>query len=250
MGKIVAIGGGEIGRPGFEIETLDIDMEIIKLSKSKNPKLLFIPTASFDSQGYVDVVNKYFGEKLQCKIDVLLLLNNTLSKKEIESKILGADIIYVGGGNTLEMMKTWEKFNVDKFLLKAYKKGIILSGVSAGSICWFNSGSSDSLKTSTNNAPLIKVFGLNLIKALHSPHYDMEKNRRGELKEMMKNTPGVAIAIDNCCALEIIDDKYRIITSKVTANAYKVYWDKGKFYENIIDKKDTFESVNKLTKKD
>ena len=127
MGKIIAIGGGEIGRPGYKIETEIIDKEIIKLSGMKKPKFLFIPTASSDSQGYIKVVEKYFGDRLGCKVDILLL-NKDVDRSEIEDKILNSNIIYVGGGNTLKMMKTWRKKGVDKILHKAYKKGIILFG--------------------------------------------------------------------------------------------------------------------------
>jgi dipeptidase E len=95
--KIVAIGGGEIGRPGYRMETISIDKEIIKLSGKKNPKLLFIPTASSDSESYYEVIKKYFGKKLGCKNDVLYLLKNKISKEEIREKIFGTDIVYVGG---------------------------------------------------------------------------------------------------------------------------------------------------------
>ena len=74
MKKIIAIGGGEIGRPGYPIETTKIDKEIIKLTGKKNPKLLFIPTASSDSTSYFDTVKKYFGKTLKCEIDVLYLI--------------------------------------------------------------------------------------------------------------------------------------------------------------------------------
>src|SRR3989338_5960150 len=99
--KIVAIGGGEIGRPGYPVETTKIDKEIIALTGKTNPRLLFIPTASSDSELYYETVKKHFGKTLGCKTDVLYLINKDLSKKEIEQTIFGADIIYVGGGNTL-----------------------------------------------------------------------------------------------------------------------------------------------------
>ena len=74
MKKIVVIGGGEIGRPGYPVETTKIDKEIIKLTGKKKPKLLFIPTASSDSELYVRCINKHFGKLLGCKIDVLYLI--------------------------------------------------------------------------------------------------------------------------------------------------------------------------------
>ncbi len=249
MKKIIAIGGGEIGRPGFPVETTRIDKEIIKLTGKKNPKLLFIPTASADSESYYSTVEKHFGKRLGCKTDVLHLIKDALSRKEIEDKIFKSDIIYVGGGNTLKMMKIWRKSKVDEILLKAYGKGIVLSGISAGSICWFKFGNSDSKKFIDPNASLIKVAGLGLINALNCPHYDFEAYRKVDLKKMMKKTSGVAIALDNCCALEIIDDKYKIITSKKTANAYKAYWKRNKYYEEIIKKEKELKPLNQLLSK-
>jgi dipeptidase E len=138
--KIIAVGGGEIGRPkeggGFyPIETIFIDKEIIKLSEKQKPKLLFLPTASGDSSGYASVVEQYFGKKLGCEVSSLLLKKEKYSKQEIEQKILSSDIIYVGGGNTLKMMRIWRKLCIDEILQKAKDKGIVLSGLSAGAIC-------------------------------------------------------------------------------------------------------------------
>ncbi len=254
MGKIIAIGGGEIGRPhedgGFyPIETKSIDREIIKQTGKKNPKLLFIGTASHDSEGYFDVVDKYFS-KLGCKVDKLCLIAVKFSKKKIEKKIMSNDIVYVGGGNTLKLMTVWRKMGVDKILKKAYKKGIVLSGVSAGSICWFGYGNSDSRKFTSESDKLLKVTGLGLINALHCPHYDVEKNRQKDLKRMMKNTfKIVAIALENCTALEIIDDQYRILKSKPDAKAYKIYWKNNKYYKEEIISKKEFGDLNMLLEK-
>ena len=249
MTKIIAIGGGEIGRPGYPIETTQIDKQIIKITGKKNPKLLFIPTASSDADIYFDTVKKHFGRKLGCKIDVLCLIKNKLGKKEIKEKILKSDIVYVGGGNTLKMMQIWRKTGVDKILIKAYEKGIVMSGLSAGSICWFKHGNSDSKKLTNPNADSIKVAGLGLINALCCPHYDFEPYRKANLKKMMKKTSGVAIAMDNCCAIEIINDKYRIISSKKSVNAYKVYWKATKYYEEIIKKEKKLKSLTYLLSK-
>ena len=92
---IVAIGGGEIRTRG----TAPIDREIIRLSKKKNPRLLFIPTASSDSERYWNHVQEYFGGFLKCKTDVLFLIKVGPSKDEIRRKILWADIIHVRPAN-------------------------------------------------------------------------------------------------------------------------------------------------------
>lgn len=249
MKKIIAIGGGEIGRPGFPVETTKIDKEIIRLSGKKKPKLLFVPTASSDSEGYVKIVKKHFGKKLGCTIRVLYLIKEKPNKKEIADKILKSDIIYVGGGDTLSMMKIWKKFGVDKILEKAYKKGAVLSGVSAGSICWFKHGHSDSLMFENKKADYTKIKGLGFINALNCPHYDIEKSRQKSLKEFMRTSKGVGIAMDNCSAIEIIDNQYRIITSKNNKNAYKIYWHNNKYFKKKIASEKKFKPISSLLNK-
>ena len=234
MGTIVAIGGGEIA----DKETLAIDKEIIRLSGKKRPSVLFIPTASLDAQGYIDTFCDYYGTFLGCNVDVLRLIKSTRSKKEISEKILGADIIYVGGGNTLMMMTLWRKLGVDKMLQHAYRKGIVLCGISAGAICWCAYGNSDSRQFKNSKAPLIKVRGLGFIDVLLCPHYHSkkyDKGRRDSLKVMMQKTSVVALAIDDFCAVAFIDDQYKILRSKQNASAYKVYWKQKKFFHEKID---------------
>lgn len=247
--KIVAVGGGEIGRPGTPIETEKIDRETIKLSGKKHPKLLFVPTASSDSLGYVEIVKKYFGERLGCEVDVLLLLKGKPRRQEIRNKILSSDIVYVGGGNTLKMMKLWRSLGVDEILREAANKDVVLSGVSAGAVCWFKYANSDSRRFTNPKAPMIRVKGIGLIPALCCPHYNGERQRKPDLKKMMRRTSGVAIALDNCVAMEIIGETYRIISSKPHVGAYRVYWNKGKFYHEDISQTENFCPINDLMKK-
>ena len=252
MGKIVAIGGGEIGRPkeggGFyPIETLQIDKETIKLTNKKHPKLLFLPTASKDSRSYFEVVKRYFGKELGCKCEVLYLIYDKLRPNEIKSKLLNSDIIYVGGGNTLNMLNVWKARGVDKILKEAYKKGIVLSGVSAGAICWFRYGNSDSRpKIGRKNYGLIRVNCLNFLPFAVSPHHTRETTRKKAFINIMKRTPGLGIALEDCSALEIVNDKYRIISSKNNANAYKVYSYKKTTYYEKFTKSNEFRPLSEL----
>ena len=80
-----------------------------------------------------------------CDTDVLYLLGATPDPSEVARKIERADVIYVGGGNTLKMMRRWRRLGVDTLLRDAYTRGAVLCGVSAGAICWFDSGHSDSM---------------------------------------------------------------------------------------------------------
>jgi len=209
---IVAIGGGKIAAR----QTLPIDREIIRLSQRKNPSLLFIPTASSDSEIYWKQVRKYFGDFLKCKTDVLFLMKEKPSRAQIRSKISSADIIYVGGGNTLQMMRIWRRLGVGKLLIAAYKKGTVLAGISAGSICWFDSGHSDSMSFyNPGQWKYINVKGLGLIPGINCPHYNGKTRgvpRRKNFQDLIRKTGGMGIAIDNNCAIEFRDGRvFRVV---------------------------------------
>jgi dipeptidase E len=133
------------------------------------------------------------------------------------------------------MMRLWRRRGVDTVLKEAYQRGIVLSGLSAGAICWFRFGCSDSRKFSRPDAGFIAASGLGLVNATLCPHYDAEETRKPDLREMMRRTPGVALALGECCAIRIVDDRYAIIRSKPEANAYRVYWSAGKCHEEIIE---------------
>jgi dipeptidase E len=244
---IVAIGGGNIRTRG----TAAIDREIIRLSNKKKPKLLFVPTATSDSEIYWEHVQKYFGEFLKCKTDVLFLIREHPSKEQIRRKILTADIVYVGGGNTLMMMRLWRRLGVDKLLRQAYEKGIVLSGISAGSICWFNSGHSDSMSFyNPRNWKYINVKGLGLISGIHCPHYNgMTRGvpRRKDFREMIRKTGGMGIAIENNCAIEFIDGRfYRVIRSKGNSRAYRVYKSGGEVVAEQIHRQKQLAPIESL----
>ncbi len=246
---IVAIGGGEIRTRG----TARIDREIIRLSNKRNPKLLFIPTASSDSERYWKHVQEYFGKFLKCKTDALFLIKERPSKAQIRTKILSADVIYVGGGNTLLMMRVWRRLGVDKLLRSAYKNGIVLSGISAGAICWFDSGHSDSMSFyHPRKWKYINVKGLGLVKGIHCPHYNSMTRgipRRRHFREMIGKTGGVGIAIENNCAIEFIDGRfYKVISSKSYARAYKVYKNGSEVVAEQIERKKQLSPVELLSR--
>ena len=232
--KIVAIGGGLIGCS----ETLAIDNEIIRLTKYNHTKFIFIPTSSSDSEDKCKGTDNYFGKKLGCRTDILYLLKETPSPKEIKEKILYADIIYIGGGNTLKMMRIWRRLGVDKLLKTAWQRGTVLCGISAGSICLFDSGHSDSMSFyNPKKWEYINVSGLGFLKGVHCPHFNSSTlggPRKKHFRTMIQKIGGMGIAIDNNCAIEFLDDKYRVIISKPAAKAFKVYKKNGKVISERI----------------
>ncbi len=153
----------------------------------------------------------------------MYLSNVKVNKEEVNQKIENADIIYVGGGNTQYMMKVWEEYGVDKALIRAYKSGKVLAGLSAGSICWFIAGHSDSeYIEGVENPKPIWVKGLGIIPYLHCPHYD-EPDRVG-FDEFYVGQLTDAIAIENQVAVVWDNYKMYVIKSNPNKNAYKLSW--------------------------
>lgn len=246
---IVAIGGGKIR----QLKTLAIDKEIVSLTGKTHPRLLFIPTASSDSKNYVQAVEKVYCKKLGCKTDSLLLLREKPSKKEIEENILSADIIYVGGGNTLKMMKLWRLLGVDKLLKSAYNNGTVLCGISAGAICWFEYGHSDSMSFHyPDNWDYIRVKGTGLLKGLLCPHYDGQTRsikRKKSFSRMIEKVGGLGIAIDNHAAIIFHNDSFRIINSKKDSKAHKLFKKDGKIISIPIKTQKEFSPLKTLYSK-
>lgn len=213
ISKIIAIGGGEISTG----ETIKIDEYIVKSSRKNKPKLLFIPTASSDSKGYIDSVFSVF-QTLGCTVDSLCLIAEEYTKDQIEEKIMSADIIYVGGGNTKFMMSVWNRHDIGYFINKAYIKGVILAGLSAGAICWFKKGYSDNAKSKNSNKELIFVDGLSLIPFILCPHY--EDSVRETFDGMINDKKEVGIALDSYTALVYRKNSYEIIRCNTNKNAF------------------------------
>lgn len=234
--RIISIGGGRIRASGKRpAQTTAIDQAVVKATGKRRPRALFIPTASLDDEDYCDAFARQYGKTLGCRVEQLLLYRDRPARKAMRERILNADLIYVGGGNTLRMMKLWRQLGVDRHLDRARRRGAVLAGLSAGAICWFRYGNSDSRSYSNpDDDTLIRVTGLDFVPALCCPHYDAEAQRQPALESMMSRTPGVAVALDNCAAIEIAGDQYRIITSKRGAHAYRVYWSAGEYHRERL----------------
>lgn len=213
---IIAIGGGEVSQN----QTYEIDKFIVESSKKENPNFLFIPTASKDAEPYIKTINKLY-ESLGCKTDNLYLSNIEVNMEEINQKIEKADIIYIGGGNTSYMMEVWKQYSVDKELIKAYTSGKVLAGLSAGSICWFIAGHSDSEFIEDIENPKHKwVKGLGIIPYLHCPHYG-EPERAG-FDEFFNGQVADAIAIENQVAVVWDNYEIKVIKANNSKNAYRL----------------------------
>ncbi len=211
--NIVAIGGGGFGR---SLGTLEIEKYIISLINKKRPKICFIPTASGDSSLYKLNFYRAFS-KLDCITSHIDFFSRT---ENLEEKILTQDVIYVGGGNTKSMLAVWKEWNLHEILRNAYEKGIVMSGVSAGAICWFDKGITDSY---AEELAIIDCLGF--VEGVACPHFDEEKEREPYVnavinREIIKS----CICIEGNCALHIKNNiEYSSIDFGKNRKTFRVY---------------------------
>ena len=210
--NIIAIGGGGFGaNPGQGI----IENYILKQTKKKNPRICFIPTATGDNEAYK--VNFYSTfTNLNCYPSHLDFFKRTPDLNEL---ILNQDAIFVGGGNTKSMLAVWKEWGLDKILKKAYLNGTVMSGVSAGAICWFQNGITDSWASNLKMMPC-----LNFVKGTCCPHYDEEPERKPAVEKLLlTNKIKNVYAVDGGAALHIKDEKvFKSVIFKKNKSSYLI----------------------------
>jgi dipeptidase E len=211
--QIVAIGGA-----GLSVEPDDLRLEkyTLGLTAAASPKICYIGTASGDAQLGID---RFYDAcmRLTCRPTHLSLYKP--STNNLAGLLLDQDVIYVGGGSTRNLLALWREWGLDTIMRDAYERGIILSGVSAGSICWFGQGTTDSLF-----GPLTPITCLGFLAGSNSPHYDSEPERRPTYHRLIADGEiEDGYAADDGVGLHFIDgDFHTAVSSRPNARAYRV----------------------------
>ena len=214
MGRVVAIGGGELDT------THSINKYIVELAGKNNANLLFIGTASHDAEGYLSAIRTEF-ESLGCAVRALNLMTMIYKDEEIDDILDQADIIYVGGGDTRTMMETWKQYSLDKKLKEIYEKdAAVLAGLSAGAICWFRSGhsDSDSFNCGEEWEYIILDGMLGLFPYCFCPHYNEEGRETFDF--MVSDIDYDGLALENDTAFVEAFGKQFIIGARKNAKAW------------------------------
>ena len=219
---IVAIGGGGFGR---NYNSFSIEKYILNLSFNELPKICFIPTATGDNYEYLVRYYTIFSQ-LKCIPSHIELFKRTI---DLESYISNQDIIFVGGGNTKSMLGVWKEWGLNKILHLAYNNGVIMSGVSAGAICWFTNGITDSWKNELRILPC-----LDFVQGSCCPHYDEEPERIPYVKNIIKDKLLTnCFSIEGGAALHFIDGKpIKSVSFYENKYSYNVYSLKGEIKED------------------
>ena len=172
--QIIAMGGIP-----DEPDSLLLEKYLLEATGKEQPKITLLPTASGDSQESIDRFYDRFG-KLDAVPSHLSLFRLTVTDRR--DLLLKQDAIYVGGGSTHNMLLLWRDWGLVSILKEAWRNGIVLCGVSAGSICWFEQGVTDSLIPDR----LVPLRGLGFLEGSNCPHYDSEPLRRPTCHDLLK----------------------------------------------------------------
>jgi peptidase E len=213
MMRIVAIAGG-----GFSVDSNDLAVEryLLALTGKERPRVCFVPTASGDSERYLLRFYRAFGALEVQATDLSLFQGRTA---DLAGLLGEQDVIYVGGGNTRSMLALWREWGLEAALRQAGEAGAVLCGVSAGAICWFQQGVTDSVPGQLGPLP-----ALGWLPGSYCPHYDSEPGRRPIYQALVASgelLPG--LAADDGVALHYVDGALQeIIASRATAQAYRL----------------------------
>jgi len=219
------IYGGEFNR--------DFTKYVASLTGKPNPKICFLPTATGDAAGYV---MRWFETCADLPMRAYVqrsFISSYAQKDSFETVFAGMDAILVGGGNTLNMLAIWKAQGIDLALRKAWESGVVLGGGSAGSLCWFEHGTTDS-----RPGELSKVDGLGWIRGSHCPHYDAEAQRKPLYWSKIKSgeyKPGYAC--DNNAGIYFENETLKqVVSIDQNSNAYFVSMSGGEIEERMFPK--------------
>jgi len=214
--QIVALGGG-----GFSMEKDSslLDDYVLSLAETPRPRVCFLPTASGDADHYV--VRFYRRFSPACDASHVSLFRRDQGTGGVEddlaTHLLSQDLIYVGGGNVVSMLGAWRAHGLDEVLREAWRKGIVLCGPSAGSLCWFEQALS-----AFHGAPRT-VRGLGLLPYSNCVHYDAEPERRAEYHRFVGEGMRTGFAVEDGVALHFCGTRLeQVVSSRPDGHAYLV----------------------------
>lgn len=222
--QIIAMGGGSFAA---NPENPRIERYIVAQTGKKQPSVCFIGTATGDADVYLAKFYAAF-TKIGCRPSHLPLFART---PDLRKTLLSQDVIYVGGGNTKSMLAVWREWGIDAILREAWRKGIVLAGVSAGAICWFDAGVTDSWAGHLAALPC-----LGLLKGGACPHYDGEVERRPAVHRLVGASEMPAtLALDDGAAAHFVGRTLlRVVSVRPEARAYEVRRHAGRVAETPL----------------
>ena len=223
---IVAMGGG-----GFSMEPRNPMLDDFVLSvarRKRRPRVCFIGTASGDNDYYLRRFYEAFPPSLASSSH-LAFFERTV--RDLKSFVMDQEVIYVGGGSSANLLAVWRLHALDKALRAAWNAGVVMAGISAGAICWFEDGITDSF-----GMPYRALNdGLGFVRGACCPHYDGEKERAPILKRLIKRGFPTTLALDDGAAAHFVGTRLaEVVSSRPKARAMRIALVNGAIVEKAI----------------
>ena len=216
--QIVAFGGG-----GFSMESgnplLDdyvLGLAAARAGPGRPPRVCFLPTASGDADHYVVRFYRAF-PAARCEPSHLSLFRREQGPADWREHLLGQDLIYVGGGSVVSMLGAWRAHGLDAVLAEAWERGVVLCGLSAGSLCWFAEA------VSGFHGEARRVEGLGLLPFSNCVHYEPGSNRRRAYRTLLAAGMPSGYAAEDGAALHFVGTELsRVVASRAHARGYRL----------------------------
>lgn len=213
-GPVVAIGGAEFV---MRSENEALHEYVLALAGSPRPRICLLPTASGDPQAQIGAFHTAM-ERRRCEASSVSLFRLGDVEIDLTAHLLEQEVIYVTGGNMVNLMALWREHGLDRILCEAHRRGTVLCGYSAGSMCWFEHGVSRGL-----GRP-VATPGLGLLPGSHCVHYSQDPPRRSAYRDLVASgaiAPGLALD-DHAAALFEDGSLVEAVASKEGAGAFEV----------------------------
>jgi peptidase E len=217
VSQIVAFGGG-----GFSMEAGNplLDDYVLDLARARaghpRPRVCFVPTASGDADHYIVRFYRAFAGD-RCEPSHVSLFRRDRGARDPAEQLLEQDLIYVGGGSVVSMLGAWQAHGLDDVLRTAWEQGVVMCGLSAGSLCWFSEG------VTAFHGPATRYSGLGFLPCSNTVHYDGERKRDSAYRRLLVDGMAPGYAVEDGAALHFVGERLaRVVTSRPGARAYRM----------------------------
>jgi len=223
--QIVAFGGG-----GFSMESGNplLDEYVLGLCRGDRPRVCFLPTASGDADHYVVRFYRAFPAE-RCEPTHISLFRREQGPADVRAHLLAQDLIYVGGGSVISLLGAWRAHGIDVYLREAWEAGVVLCGLSAGSLCWFAEALSG-----FHGAPR-RVEGLGFLPFSNCVHYDPGRGHGLAYHDLLRDGMRSGFAAQDGAALHFVGEELsHVVASRPSARGYRLDAAAGKVVETRL----------------
>jgi dipeptidase E len=193
-----------------------LDEYVLGLTGAERPRVCFLPSASGDADHYIVRFYRAFSAD-RCEPSHVSLFRREQGPTDLREHLLAQDLVYVGGGSVTSLLGVWRAHGIDEILREAWERGVVMCGLSAGSLCWFAEG------VSGFHGPPAPIAGMGLLPFSNCVHYEREGSRRVAYHRALAEGMRPGYAAEDGAALHFVGAELaRVVSSRPDARGYRV----------------------------